>query len=168
MDVTGSSYSTRSPGGRGPRGGAKNDFALALGVERLGLVSLSHPWIIAFAAIALMIAAGFGVGRLKVDNSLSQLFRSKTPQFRQYEDVTTRFPSNEYDVLIVVEGKDLLAREIFEKLRDFVTDLNCSTARVASSRFFPRVSPRKAAGFRRRCFPNPCRKERRIASLSSA
>ena len=32
----------------------------------------------------LAIAAGFGVARLRVDDSLSQLFRSDTPEFRQY------------------------------------------------------------------------------------
>jgi hypothetical protein len=37
--------------------------------------------------------------------------------------VTRRFPSNEFDVLIVVEGNNLLARESIEKVRDLVTDL---------------------------------------------
>jgi predicted RND superfamily exporter protein len=37
--------------------------------------------------------------------------------------VTRRFPSNEFDVLIVVEGKSLLERASIEKLRDLVTDL---------------------------------------------
>ncbi len=105
------------------QGQHNGDFALALGVERVGLISLSHPWVIAFAAIVLMIAAAFGVMRLKVDDSLSQLFRSNTSEFRQYEEVTRLFPSSEFDVLIVVEGKDLLARENLEKLRDLVTDL---------------------------------------------
>src|SRR6202008_219922 len=36
---------------------------------------------------------------------------------------TRRFPSSEYDVLIVVEGKTLLERNSIEKLRDVVTDL---------------------------------------------
>ena len=54
---------------------------------------------------------------------LSQLFRSDTPEFKQYEEVTQRFPSSEFDVLVVVEGKNLLARESIEKLRDLVTDL---------------------------------------------
>ena len=96
---------------------------IALGVERIGLLSLSHPWIVAIAAIGLMIAAAFGVTRIKVDDSLSQLFRSNTPEFRQYEEVTRRFPSSEFDVLVVVEGKDLLARDSVEKLRDLVIDL---------------------------------------------
>ncbi len=54
---------------------------------------------------------------------LSQLFRSDTPEFRQYEEVTRRFPSSEFDVLVVIEGKKLLARESVERLRDLVTDL---------------------------------------------
>lgn len=96
---------------------------LALGVERLGLVSLRFPWLIAVVALALAIAAGFGVTRLKVDDSLSQLFRSDTPEFRQYEEVTHKFPSSEFDVLAVIEGDGLLQRDSLEKLRDFVTDV---------------------------------------------
>jgi predicted RND superfamily exporter protein len=96
---------------------------LALGVERLGLISLRFPWLVALAALALAIAAGFGLMRLKVDDSLSQLFRSNTPEFRQYEEVTQKFPSSEFDVLAVIEGKSLLDRDSLEKLRDFVTDV---------------------------------------------
>ena len=65
---------------------------------------------VAFVVIALAIAAGFGVARIKVDDSLSQLFRSDPPEFKQYEEVTRRFPSSEFDVLVVIEGKTLLAR----------------------------------------------------------
>jgi predicted RND superfamily exporter protein len=96
---------------------------LALGVERLGLISLIAPKISALVLVVLMVLAAFGVERLKVDDSLSQLFRSDTPEFKQFEEVTRRFPSAEYDVLIVVEGKNLLARENLEKLRNLVTDV---------------------------------------------
>src|ERR1700740_1311009 len=65
--------------------------ALALGIERIGLVSLRFPLAVALAGIALAIAAGFGVARIKVDDSLSQLFRSDTQEFKQYEEVTRRF-----------------------------------------------------------------------------
>ncbi len=100
-----------------------NRHTLALGIERIGLVSLRIPLAVAVVAVALAIAAGFGVTRLKVDDSLSQLFRSDTPEFRLYEEVTRRFPSSEFDVLVVIEGKKLLERESVEKLRDLVTDL---------------------------------------------
>ena len=51
------------------------------------------------------------------------MFRSDSKDYKQYEAVTKRFPATEFDVLVVVEGKTLLARENLEKIRDMVTDL---------------------------------------------
>src|SRR5262245_26512732 len=113
-----------STGGKGaPSAAGPKPFALALGLERIGLVSLFYPLICTLLAVAFCVGAVFGVMRLKVDDSLSQLFRSNTPEFKQYEEVTKRFPSTEFDVLIVVEGKSLLERNSLEKLRDIVTDV---------------------------------------------
>ena len=96
---------------------------LALGIERIGLIPLRFPVLAAIVVFLLAIGAAFGVARIQVDDSLSQLFRSETPEFKQYEEVSRRFPSSEFDVLLVVEGKDLLARDSLEKVRDLVTDL---------------------------------------------
>src|SRR5215207_7420322 len=96
---------------------------LAYGLERLGLIPLRAPVVSAMILALLCIVAAFGIERIKVDDSLSQLFRSDTKEFKQYEEVTKRFPSSEFDVLVVVEGKNLMARESIEKLRDLVTDL---------------------------------------------
>ena len=57
---------------------------LALGIERIGLVPLRFPVFVGVLAIALGIAAAFGVVRIKIDNSLSQLFRSNTPEYKLY------------------------------------------------------------------------------------
>ena len=96
---------------------------LAYGIERIGLIPLRAPVVSVIVLALLCIFAAFGLERIKVDDSLSQLFRSETPEFRQYEEVTKRFPSSEFDVLVVVEGKNLMARGSIEKLRDLVTDL---------------------------------------------
>ena len=96
---------------------------IAFGLERLGLWSLRVPALAAILFVALAAAAAFGVTRINVDDSLSQLFRSDTPEFHQFEEVTRRFPSNEFDVLVVVDGPTLLQRDNLEKLRDLVTDL---------------------------------------------
>src|ERR1019366_6370777 len=103
----------RAPAGNPAKKGLHE---LAFGIERIGLASLHFPLAVAIVAVFLAIAAGFAVTRIKVDDSLSQLFRSNTPEFKQYEEVTRRFPSSEFDVLVVVEGKDLLARDSIEKL----------------------------------------------------
>src|SRR3977135_3227459 len=97
--------------------------SIAFGLESIGLISLRFPLVVGLAAVVLLIAAAFGTTRIKGDDSLSQLFRSETPEFKTFEEVTRRFPSNEFDVLIVVEGKNLLERASIEKLRDLVTDL---------------------------------------------
>src|ERR1043166_9361046 len=96
---------------------------IAFGLERIGIIPLRFPYLAMAVLIVLAIAAAFGVERLKVDDSLSQLFRTNTPEFKQYEEVTRRFPSSEYDVLVVVDGKPLLARNSLQKLRDLVTDM---------------------------------------------
>jgi hypothetical protein len=96
---------------------------LALGLERVGLFPLWYPILAAIVVVALSVLAAFGIARIKVDDSLSQLFRSDTAEFRQYEALTRRFPSSEFDVLVVVEGKKLLERSSLEQLRNLVTDL---------------------------------------------
>ncbi len=96
---------------------------MAFGLERIGLVSLYFPRIFAVLLGLLSVLAVIGVSRIKLDDSLSQLFRSDTPEFKQYEAETQRFPSTEFDVLVVIEGKALLQRNSLEKLRDLVIDL---------------------------------------------
>jgi uncharacterized protein len=97
--------------------------SIAFGLERLGLIAVKAPIVSCIILLVLIVAAVFGIKRIQIDDSLSQLFRSNTKEFHQYEEVTKKFPAEEFDVLVVVEGKNLLARDNLEKLRDFVTDL---------------------------------------------
>ena len=112
---------------------------------------------VALVVLALLaIAAGFGVARLKVDDSLSQLFRSDTPQFRQFEDVTRRFPSNEFDVLVVVTANDLLDRSPLEHLRGLVTDLQLVDGTTGIiSLFSARQAPEPGHTIPPALFPDP-------------
>src|SRR3989440_1534208 len=97
--------------------------SIAFGLDRLGLIAVQAPILSCIVLAALIIGAILGIQRIKIDDSLSQLFRSNSKEYRQYEEVTKRFPATEFDVLVVVEGKTLLERDNLEKLRDFVTDL---------------------------------------------
>src|SRR3954464_6699537 len=97
--------------------------SIAFGLERIGLIAVRAPIVSCLVLAALFIAAIFGIQRIRIDDSLSQLFRSNSKEYRQYEAVTKRFPATEFDVLVVVEGKTLLARENLEKVRELVTDL---------------------------------------------
>src|SRR5450432_2131317 len=97
--------------------------SIAFGLERLGLIAVQAPILSCIILVVLIVGAIFGIQRIKIDDSLSQLFRSNSKEYRQYEAETKRFPATEFDVLVVVEGKTLLARDNLEKIRDFVTDL---------------------------------------------
>jgi hypothetical protein len=104
-------------------GAARRSLSIAFGLERIGLIAMRAPILSCVVLVALCVGAFFGIQRIKIDDSLSQLFRSDTREYKQYEEVTRRFPSTEFDVLVVVEGKTLLQRDNLEKLRDMVTDL---------------------------------------------
>src|SRR6201989_3397326 len=97
--------------------------SIAFGLEKIGLIAVRAPILSCIILVALIIGAIFGIQRIKIDDSLSQLFRSNSKDYKQYEAETKRFPATEYDVLVVVEGKTLLSRDNLEKLRDLVTDL---------------------------------------------
>src|SRR5882757_5731017 len=97
--------------------------SIAFGLERIGLIAVQAPILSCVVLVLLMIGAIFGIERIKIDDSLSQLFRSNSKDYKQYEAVTKRFPATEFDVLVVIEGKTLLARDNLEKVRDMVTDL---------------------------------------------
>lgn len=78
----------------------KHQQHIGLGFERIGLVPLACHWLALLVLVAISVVAAVGVARLKVDDSLTELFRADTPEFNQYERLSQTFPSSEYDVLV--------------------------------------------------------------------
>jgi hypothetical protein len=101
----------------------RRSFAFTFGLERLGLVALKAPLLSALLILVLSGLAVWGVLRLQVDDSLSELFRTNTRDFRQYEEIDRLFPSSEYDILVVIEGQDLLKRPQLLAVANAITDL---------------------------------------------
>src|SRR6201992_4251993 len=119
--------------------------SIAFGLERIGLIAMRAPILSCIILVALIVAAIFGIQRIRIYDSLSQLFRANSKAYQQYEAEVKRFPATEFDVLVVVEGKTLLARDNLEKLRDFVTHLQLlGGTRCPFSLFSARQAP--AAG----------------------
>ena len=121
MNGTGQGFAR--DGGDGTTGGDLRDSHIALGAERIGLIGLRAPALTSIVFALLVAVAAFGIQRIQIDDSLSQLFRADNAEFRQFEQVSKAFPSSEYDVLVVIEGKALLERDAIGKLRNLVTDL---------------------------------------------
>ncbi len=119
---------------RESEGAAKTVTSTAptLGLDRLGLWALRAPWIALLIILLVSALALFSVTRIKVYDSLSELFRTDTKEFRQYEDIDKRFPSSEYDVLVVVEGKNLLERPQLDAFRRAMVELQLADGRAAN------------------------------------
>ena len=98
-------------------------FRFTFGLEKLGLIALRAPLLALMTILALCVAAAFGVMNLRVDDSLSELFRTDTKEFRQYEAIDRRFPSSEHDVLAVIEGENLLTRKGLKAFANAAVDL---------------------------------------------
>ena len=128
---------------------------LALGIERIGFFALSHRTLCVVVFVILSVIAAVGFVRVKVDDSLSQLFRSDTDEFRTYEEVTRRFPSNEFDVLIVIEGDRLQERASLEKLRELAIELQLVDGTRGLISIFSAREPPEQGLIPPPLFPNP-------------
>ena len=126
---------------------------IAFGIERLAFVGLRWPIFALVALVLLVAAAVFGIERLTVDDSLSELFRSETPEFKTFEQETRKFPSNEYDVLVVIEGKTLLGRRQIAALRQLVTDLQLVDGDSGLISIFSARQPTAEGGLPEPVFP---------------
>ena len=108
--------------------------------------------------------------RIKVDNSLSQLFRSDTPEFKQYEEVTQALPVERVRRARRRRGQDAAgARVRLEKLRDLVTDLQLiDGTRGIISLFSARQPPRGRRDSPTPLFPDELPRGRRVRRRSSS
>ena len=124
-------------------------------LERLALIPFGAPRVTILVALAFAVLAVLGIQRIKTDNSLSQLFRSEDPAFKQFEQVSRDFPSSEYDVLVVVSGQSLLARELVDKLRSLVTDVQLIDGTLGVLSMFSMRQPAPEGGLPEALFPDP-------------
>ena len=72
-------------------------LGIAFGAERLALVPFRTPAATVLIALVLAVPAVLGIDRIRIDDSLSQLFHSESPAFKLFEQVSHDFPSSEYD-----------------------------------------------------------------------
>ncbi len=129
--------------------------SLGHGLERFAFIPVRAPAATVLAALAIAVLAILGIQRITTDDSLSQLFRSEDPAFKQFEQVSREFPSSEYDVLIVVSGQSLLDRESVEKLRGFVTDVQLVDGTRGALSMFSARQPAPEGGLPEPLFPDP-------------
>ena len=102
----------------------RNPFPLSLGLNKLGLIGIEG---------AAVVGAHHSVADRHCRARVCCALRSTTVYLnssariprnsRTYEEIDRRFPSSEYDVLVVVEGKKLLTREGLTAFANAASDL---------------------------------------------
>ncbi len=140
-------------GPSGTMGRPKESLDIAFGVERFGFLGLRGPILTLLTLAIMAVIAVIGITRISVDDSLSELFRAETPEFKQFEAEAKAFPSNEYDVLVVVEGKTLLGRAQILALRRLVTDLQLVEGDAGLISMFSARQPSPHGGLAEPVFP---------------
>ncbi len=123
------------------------------GLERVGLIALARPWLSAALLVALTVIAAVGAARLTVEDSLSELFRSESADFQKYSRLDSQFPSSEYDVLIVVEGKELLTPQGLTAFRNLILEFQFISASRQLISMFSARRPPDASGYAAPVFP---------------
>jgi predicted RND superfamily exporter protein len=129
--------------------------SIAFGLERLALIPFRVPVATVVVALGVAILAILGLQRIKTDDSLSQLFRSEDPSFKQFEEISRKFPSSEYDVLVVINGQTLLSRESIQKLQSLVTDVQLIDGTRGVLSMFSARKPAPEGGLPEPVFPDP-------------
>ncbi len=116
--------------------------SLGFGIERIGLLPIRAPWLALLALIAFSAFAALGIFKLETDDALSDLFRSQSPIYQDYKVMSELFPSSERDVLVVIEGKDLLSPTGLDAIRNVHQELEfADSVDGALSVFSMRGSP---------------------------
>jgi|SRR5208282_275606 len=130
-------------------------FSIAFGAERLALIPFRKP------TATVLIAVGSRCWLFWGSNESGSMTRSascstrSTPAFKLFEQVSHDFPSSEYDVMIVVTGTSLLARESVERLRSLVTDVQPIEGTRGVLSMFSARQPAPGGGLPESVFPEP-------------
>ncbi|MEM7191743.1 MAG: hypothetical protein AAF405_02550, partial [Pseudomonadota bacterium] len=75
------------------------------GIEKIGLLSLRHPWICLLIIAVITPFAIYGATHNRFSSDVREIFRSGDPAFVQLDLLNERFPASQPDLQIVAESK---------------------------------------------------------------
>ncbi len=97
--------------------------SLGFGIERVGLPSLRNPKTSMIVILLVSLVAALGLLKLKPSGSLGELFRSNSTEFANYQKLNKLFPTTEYDVMVLIKGKDLMRPQTLDDIRNIQLEL---------------------------------------------
>lgn len=128
---------------------------VGFGLEKLGLCALRSP---KAALVGVCLVTAFfiaGITQLQFSSELREIFRSDSPHYETFRNMTKRFPGSERDVFILVEGDDLFTPEKLEALRVFQIELRFVEGVRSILSIFSARMPVQPDGSRPHVLPDP-------------
>lgn len=98
--------------------------SLAFGLDRISLVALRHPRVVAVVMLIVLIVTGYGITQTSVDRDLRNMFRGDTDIYQTYAETADLYVDPENQALVLIEGADLGEPQNFSRLRDLHLDLS--------------------------------------------
>lgn len=128
------------------------------------LAAIAPGWTI-LLILAVTAVMGAGAMSVKSDDALASLLRSSTPDYEDYATFKRIFPANEYDVHIVISGKDLLSRRNLDTMRELQLELQLMESVASVTSMFSMREPPDEAGNPPPLFPETLPKGEALSTL---
>ena len=94
-----------------------NAMTAGLGIERLGLVSLRHPWLSLLVVAILTPIMAYAASRLEFSSDIREIFSSAEVEFQLLDTIDEQFPNAEREVQLVVRSPTAFNPQTLEQLR---------------------------------------------------
>lgn len=99
------------------------DRSIGFGLQRLGLVTIRYPRIMALAVLAFTVLAVSQIPRANVDGDLLRVYEDSGEHYDAYRRLTDQFGTFESDVYVLARSERLSDPAVLERMREFAFDL---------------------------------------------
>jgi hypothetical protein len=86
-------------------------------IEKLGLLSLRHPWLSLLVVALTTPLMVYGASKLEFSSDIRGIFRSAGDEFERLDTVEERFPGHSHQVEIVIDSDETFSPQELEALQ---------------------------------------------------
>ncbi len=97
---------------------------MAFGLDRISLVALRHPRVVAVVMVIILAVTGYGLTQTSVDRDLRSMFRGETEIYQTYQQAVDLYVDPENQALVVIEGEALGEPQNLSRLQDLHLELS--------------------------------------------
>ncbi len=107
-------------------------MSIGFGLERLGLLTLRYPRMLALLVLAFTALCGWQATKFSIDGDLLRLYRGSGAEFDRYMALGETFGTFENDVYLLVTSPNLTDPDVLEDLRFLAFELELEPVAVGT------------------------------------